>query len=37
MPDQTVTVLRAKGVLDVDRGDVLDGATSSSRATASPR
>jgi imidazolonepropionase-like amidohydrolase len=26
MSDQTVTVLRAKGVLDVDRGDVLDGA-----------
>ena len=27
MPDQTVTVLRPKGVLDVDRGEVLPGAT----------
>src|SRR3954454_9076140 len=27
MPDQTVTVLRPKGVLDVERGEVLDGAT----------
>src|SRR3954454_18313899 len=26
MPDQTVTVLRPKGVLDVDRGEVLEGA-----------
>jgi imidazolonepropionase-like amidohydrolase len=26
MSDQTVTVLRAKGVLDVDRGEVLEGA-----------
>lgn len=26
MTDQTVTVLRPKGVLDVDRGEVLDGA-----------
>src|SRR5436190_23585006 len=26
MPDQTVTVLQPKGVLDVDRGEVLDGA-----------
>src|SRR6187455_2005021 len=26
MPDQTVTVLRPKGVLDVDRGEVLAGA-----------
>src|SRR3974390_1402109 len=26
MPDQTVTVLRAKGVLDVDLGEVLEGA-----------
>ena len=27
MSDQTVTVLRAKGVLDVDLGEVLEGAT----------
>ena len=27
MPDQTVTVLRAKGVLDVDLGEVLEGAS----------
>src|SRR5690349_3849700 len=27
MPDQTVTVLRPKGVLDVDLGDVLEGAS----------
>lgn len=27
MPDQTVTVLRAKGVLDVDLGEVLGGAS----------
>jgi imidazolonepropionase-like amidohydrolase len=27
MPDQTVTVLRSKGVLDVDLGQVLDGAS----------
>jgi imidazolonepropionase-like amidohydrolase len=27
VPDQTVTVLRAKGVLDVDLGEVLDGAS----------
>src|SRR5436190_15832752 len=26
MPDQTVTVLQPKGVLDVDRGEVLEGA-----------
>jgi len=26
MPDQTVTVLQPKGVLDVDKGEVLDGA-----------
>ncbi len=26
MSDQTVTVLRAKGVLDVERGEVLEGA-----------
>src|SRR6476620_9606375 len=26
MPDQTVTVLRPKGVLDVERGEVLEGA-----------
>lgn len=26
MPDPTVTVLRARGVLDVDRGEVLEGA-----------
>ena len=25
MPDQTVTVLRSKGILDVDVGEVLDG------------
>ena len=27
MADETVTVLRAKGVLDIDRGEVLDGAS----------
>jgi imidazolonepropionase-like amidohydrolase len=27
MPDQTVTVVRAKGVLDVDLGEVLEGAS----------
>ncbi|MBV9485715.1 MAG: hypothetical protein JO246_06620, partial [Frankiaceae bacterium] len=27
MPDPTVTVLRAKGVLDVDSGVVLEGAS----------
>ena len=26
MPDQTTTVLRPKGVLDVDRGEVFSGA-----------
>ena len=37
MADPTVTVLHARGVLDVDLGEVLEGASVVSRGTASPR
>ena len=37
MPDQTVTVLRPKGVLDVDLGEVLEGASVVIEGNVSPR